>query len=104
MSPNHFSRIYLTFLVNISAILTTFSQSWYLEHANAYVRISAAIAIASAVENWPQVLHDTLLKIQTFYREKASYSEHTCIIEASLITLQAKIIAPEYDEYVRDLY
>lgn len=55
------------------------------EHDNAYVRASTAAAIADAVEHWPQSITSTLSDVQEFYREKA------------------KILAPEFDQYVRTL-
>ncbi|KAK7051190.1 translational activator of GCN4 [Paramarasmius palmivorus] len=53
----------------------------FLEHDNAYVRASNAVAIAEAVEHWPQSISSTIAALEEYYREKA------------------KIIAPEYDEY-----
>ncbi|KAJ3552008.1 hypothetical protein NM688_g4384 [Phlebia brevispora] len=53
----------------------------YLEHENAYVRISTASALADAVEHWPQVITSSLNELQDFYREKA------------------KVLAPEFDQY-----
>ncbi|KAG1731829.1 armadillo-type protein [Suillus paluster] len=53
----------------------------YLEHNNAYVRTSAASAIAEAVIYWPRKSALTVAALQDFYREKA------------------KILAPEFDEY-----
>jgi hypothetical protein len=48
------------------------SEFLLLEHANAYVRTSASAAIAEAVESWPQSIHESLIKLQAFYREKVS--------------------------------
>ncbi|GLB43526.1 putative ARM repeat-containing protein [Lyophyllum shimeji] len=53
----------------------------YLGHDNAYVRSSAAAAIAEGVEHWPHTISKAVLTLQDFYREKA------------------KILAPEFDEY-----
>ncbi|KAG5725284.1 Translational activator gcn1 [Termitomyces sp. T112] len=53
----------------------------YLGHNNAYVRSSAASAIADGAEHWPQAIQKVIQVLQEFYREKA------------------KILAPEYDEY-----
>ncbi|KAG1832884.1 armadillo-type protein [Suillus subalutaceus] len=53
----------------------------YLEHDNAYVRTSTALAIAEAVIYWPRKSALTIVTLQDFYREKA------------------KILAPEFDEY-----
>ncbi|CAA7260345.1 unnamed protein product [Cyclocybe aegerita] len=53
----------------------------FLDHENAYVRLSAAKAIAEAVEQWPLTIQPTLATLQGYYREKA------------------KILAPEFDEY-----
>ncbi|KAF5374683.1 hypothetical protein D9615_008940 [Tricholomella constricta] len=55
----------------------------YLGHDNAYVRSSAAAAIAESVEHWPQTIQKSLLVLQDYYRDKA----------------RAKILAPEFDEY-----
>lgn len=41
-----------------------------VDHANAYVRASAAASIAEAVEQWPQTVRTTLSVLQEFYREK----------------------------------
>ncbi|KAG1891855.1 uncharacterized protein F5891DRAFT_1209847 [Suillus fuscotomentosus] len=54
----------------------------YLEHNNAYVRTSAVSAIAEAVIYWPRKSALTIAALQDFCREKA------------------KILAPEFDEYV----
>jgi HEAT repeat protein len=53
----------------------------YLEHTNAYVRTSTALAIAEAMVYWPRKSVLTIVALQEFYREKA------------------KILAPEFDEY-----
>ncbi|KAJ6607520.1 armadillo-type protein [Mycena sp. CBHHK59/15] len=53
----------------------------FLGHDNAYVRRSAAAAIAEAVEHWPQAVHSTVSAMQEYYRDKA------------------KILAPEFDQY-----
>lgn len=42
----------------------------FLGHENAYVRTSAAVAIAEAVEHWPQSVDATIHTLQEFYREK----------------------------------
>lgn len=53
-----------------------------LEHENAYVRASTAVAIAEAVEQIPNTASKVIEGLQAFYREKA------------------KILAPEFDQYV----
>lgn len=53
-----------------------------LGHDNAYVRAATAGAIAEAAERWPESVPNVLLILQEFYREKA------------------KILAPEFDQYV----
>lgn len=53
-----------------------------LEHENAYVRASTAVAIAEAVEQLPNTASKVIEGLQAFYREKA------------------KILAPEFDQYV----
>ncbi|OCH93463.1 ARM repeat-containing protein [Obba rivulosa] len=54
----------------------------FLDHSNAYVRSSAAAALAEAIiEHWPQSISGVLAILESFYREKA------------------KVLAPEYDEY-----
>ncbi|KAF8434348.1 armadillo-type protein [Boletus edulis BED1] len=53
----------------------------FLGHENAYVRASAAAAIADAVEHHPQTGHKTIDALRALYRDKA------------------KILAPEFDEY-----
>ncbi|GBE83943.1 eIF-2-alpha kinase activator GCN1 [Sparassis crispa] len=56
--------------------------SKFLEHDNAYVRSSAAVALADAViDIWPQSITNVLAILKDFYREKA------------------KVLAPEYDQY-----
>jgi hypothetical protein len=55
----------------------------FLAHDNAYVRRGAAAAIAESVEHWPQAAHSTVNALQEYYRDKA------------------KILAPEFDQYVR---
>ncbi|TBU31959.1 ARM repeat-containing protein [Dichomitus squalens] len=54
----------------------------YLEHDNAYVRLSSASALANAViEYWPTSISKVLSALQDFYREKA------------------QVLAPEFDQY-----
>ncbi|KAF8131842.1 armadillo-type protein [Boletus edulis] len=53
----------------------------FLGHENAYVRASAAAAIADAVEHHPLTGHKTIDALRALYRDKA------------------KILAPEFDEY-----
>ncbi|KAF7309756.1 TOG domain-containing protein [Mycena indigotica] len=52
-----------------------------LGHDNVYVRRAAAPSIAEAVQQWPQILHTTLIILEDYYRSKA------------------KILAPEFDEF-----
>lgn len=42
-------------------------------HDNAYVRTSAAAAIAEAVEQWPVTIESTLSTLQDYYRDKVLY-------------------------------
>ena len=70
----HCTRIYF-----IQSQMLTFES----EHENAYVRSSAATAIAEAVEQMPRKAAEVLHSLQEYYLEKA------------------KILAPEFDEYVR---
>lgn len=58
------------------------SNNKLLEHDNQYVRQSTASAIAEAVEQWAQQVETVLVTLREFYREKA------------------KVLAPEYDQYV----
>lgn len=51
-------------------------------HENAYVRTSAAAAIAEAAVQWPQTTEKVVNVLQDYYRDKA------------------RILAPEFDEYV----
>ncbi|KAA1470496.1 ARM repeat-containing protein [Dentipellis sp. KUC8613] len=53
----------------------------FLDHDNAYVRSSVAVAFTEAVEHWPQSIHDVVAALEALYREKA------------------KILAPEFDQY-----
>ena len=46
------------------------SLTMWLGHENAYVRTSAAAAIADAVEHHPQTGHGTIDALQALYREK----------------------------------
>jgi hypothetical protein len=71
------------------------------EHENAYVRNSAASAMAEAVEHWPRRLQQTLTTLEDFYREKVG--DFSYIILLLLTMFQAKILAPEFDEYVSDI-
>ncbi|KAF7308577.1 TOG domain-containing protein [Mycena chlorophos] len=57
-----------------------------LGHDNAYVRSATAAAIAEAVQQWTQTLHATLVSLQDYYRDKA------------------KILAPEFDEFVSNRF
>jgi hypothetical protein len=59
-----------------------FSFTIFSGHDNAYVRRGAAAAIAESVELWPQAAHSTVTALQEYYRDKA------------------KILAPEFDQYV----
>ncbi|KAJ7066647.1 armadillo-type protein [Mycena amicta] len=52
-----------------------------LGHENAYVRRATAAAVAEAVQQWPQTLHNTVTSLQDYYRDKA------------------KVLAPEFDEF-----
>ena len=53
------------------------------EHENAYVRSSAAAALADAVELWPQTVTSTLQHLEEFYREKVSNASSDTIATAS---------------------
>ncbi|KAI0688462.1 ARM repeat-containing protein [Cytidiella melzeri] len=53
----------------------------FLEHDNAYVRNSTALALSDAVEHWPTTISKTLSVLEELYREKA------------------KVLAPEFDQY-----
>ncbi|KAF5354845.1 hypothetical protein D9756_005584 [Leucocoprinus leucothites] len=53
----------------------------YLDHQNAYVRSSVAVAIGESVEQWPQTIQTTITTLQEYYREKA------------------RLLLPEYDEF-----
>jgi len=55
-----------------------------LDHENAYVRSSTASAIAEAIDQMPQKASDVIHHLEELYLEKA------------------KILAPEFDEFVRD--
>ena len=73
-------------------------------HDNAYVRTSTAAAIAEAVELWPQTIQTTLTTLEDYYREKVwvyllRYL-HCCLNSFFFFCSQAKVLAPEFDEYV----
>ncbi|KAI0262196.1 ARM repeat-containing protein [Gloeopeniophorella convolvens] len=53
----------------------------FLEHDNAYVRTSVAVAFTEAIERWPASTTATINSLMGLYREKA------------------KILAPEFDQY-----
>jgi hypothetical protein len=57
-----------------------------LDHQNAYVRHSVAKSLAVAVDQWPQSIGAVVETLQSFYRDKA------------------KILAPEFDQYVSQFY
>jgi len=68
------------------------------DHQNGYVRTSSAAAVAEAVEQWPQTVNATVGALQEFYREKVC---QMILNREHLLTLaQARILAPEFDEYV----
>lgn len=56
---------------------------------------SLADAIAEGVEHWPQVIGQTVHVLQRYYRDKVGLS-----YVLSLTPLQAKLLAPEFDDYV----
>jgi hypothetical protein len=70
-----------------------------IEHDNAYVRSTAAAAFTEAVEHWPVSVTETIYALLQLYHEKV-----TCpflVTQSELTVFQAKILAPEFDQYVR---
>lgn len=66
---------------------------------NEYVRMSGAQALAEAVEHWPQSVTPVIASLQDFYREKVRSPSRKAYMP--LMSFQAKILAPEFDQYVR---
>lgn len=58
-------------------------NQYYQGHDNAYVRSSAAAAIAEGVEQWPQNIEITLATLKDYYRDKVCHvnlcSRSNCI-------------------------
>ncbi|KAF7968614.1 hypothetical protein HWV62_30003 [Athelia sp. TMB] len=61
----------------------------FLDHANEYVRTSAAASIAEAVQSYPQTISQTLDVLQEFYREKESPCAMLKFSPPSLINILA---------------
>ena len=71
-----------------------------LGHNNEYVRSSTASAIAATVEQHQQTIQQTLLTLKGYYREKVGFPVNISNWKLPLNLLQAKVLAPEFDEYV----
>jgi hypothetical protein len=67
-------------------------------HENIHVRSSTAAAIADGVEHHPSTIQKTVLVLQDLYREKVRGAASVNFF--ILFSSQAKILAPEFDEYV----
>ena len=50
-----------------------------VEHDNAYVRSSAAVAFTEAVERWPSSVIETIHALIHLYREKVAHRISRCI-------------------------
>ena len=84
--------------VRLVFVILAISESW-VGHENAYARTGAAVAIADAVEHHPQLTYDTIIALQALYRE--TVRTYCCFCVSCLdASRQAKILAPEFDEYV----
>ena len=84
---------------SIRIIFGTFwSNGQSVEHDNAYVRSSAAAAFTEAVERWPASITETVDALLHLYHEKVACRTSSC---KKADCFQAKILAPEFDQYVR---
>jgi hypothetical protein len=79
-------------------IIEAFSQ--LIGHENEYVRSSTASAIAATVEQHQQTIQQTLLSLKDYYREKVGFPVTIRNWKLPLNLLQAKVLVPEFDEYV----
>jgi hypothetical protein len=70
-----------------------------VEHDNAYVRSTAAAAFTEAVEHWPVSATETIHALLQLYHEKVA--RPFLGMQRELTVFQAKILAPEFDQYVR---
>jgi hypothetical protein len=99
-SPKNSSILFYIFLVSATVvpIIGAFSQP--IGHNNEYVRSSTARAIAATVEQHQQTIQQTLLTLKDYYREKVGFPVNIRNWKLPLNLLQAKVLAPEFDEYV----
>jgi hypothetical protein len=70
-----------------------------IEHDNAYVRSTTAAAFTEAVEHWPASVTETIYALLQLYHEKVA--RPFLVMQSELTVFQAKILAPEFDQYVR---
>lgn len=70
--PETYLQDLLPYLGNLFSLSEFHKSNKYQDHDNAYVRSSAAAAVAEAAEQWPQAIQATLATLEDYYRDKVS--------------------------------